>query len=275
MPTLAQAFNQLKDNLTIPKGLRQQVTERQTRIRTSLVKDPLINEIILGGSWARGTAITPLHDVDTLVVLRAPQKTCGETQSWLQGHVRQLYKDTEVRIQGRSIGIRFPDFSFDLVPTIAQEGGVYLIPTRDESWIQTNPRKAKDFAAERDRRCGQMAIPLVKMFKCWKRNQGLDIRSFHLEVLILRSLSEKPPSYAEGLWRSLRALPGELDKACPDPARLSPLDGYLSQEQLTAIKDAALRDADLIRRAIDLEGAGSSTQAITLCRQVIGTPFPG
>lgn len=276
MPTLAQAFNQFKDNLKVPDGLREQVTKRQTRLRTTLVQDPNISAVIIGGSWARGTRITPLNDIDLLVVLNKAPGDPQQTLEWLLEHASRLYKDTECRPQKRSIGIRFGDFGFDLVPAIPLSEGGYKIPTRDGHWLKTNPKKAQKFAGERDQASNQMAIPLVKMFKCWKRQHSLELRSFHLEVLVLKSLAGKPPSYAEGARRLFRALPGELEKPCYDPARLGRLDdGYLSKQGLDDALEAAERCASHLEQAIQADAKKQIAPALTLCRQVFGTPFPG
>lgn len=274
---LAQVFNQFKDNLKVRDGLREQVNNRQTRLRTELMARDEVTDVFLTGSWARGTRIEPLNDLDLFMVLKKAPGTSPQTLEWTRDRLRALYKDTEIRIQARSVGIRFQDFSFDVVPATPHinfpEGG-YVIPDGKGEWMRSNPKKHREFAGKRDQELGSMGIPLVKMFKCWKREHQLKIKSFHLEVMVLNLTSGKPTSYVEGARRVFCALPNQLELPCWDPARISRLDETLDASERARVAAAANEAATLLKAAQKLDGEKKYPEARALCRKVFGSPFP-
>ena len=275
--TLAQAFNQFRDNLKVREGLREQVNNRQTRLRNELMARDEVTDVFLSGSWSRGTRIEPLNDLDLFMVLKKAPGTSPQTLEWTRDRLAALYKGTTIRIQARSVGIRFQDFSFDVVPATPHanfpEGG-YVIPDGKGEWMRSNPKKHREFTGKRDQELGSMGIPLVKMFKCWKRAHDLKIKSFHLEVLVLNLANGKPDSYVEGARRIFCALPNQLGVPCWDPAKISRLDEYLDTSERARLQVAADAAAKMLKEAIKLDGEKKYPEALALCRQVFGTPFP-
>lgn len=276
MPNLAQAFNQFKENLNLSKNVRKQLTERQTKLRGALVKDPLINNVFISGSVARGTPIPPVNDLDLIAEFKQPKGSPRHTLDYMQALLSKIYPKATIRRQDKSIGIRFPDIAFDIVPGFHRAPKGLLIASSEEKWIPTDPKQHKIYAGQRDQACGQMAIPLVKMLKCWSRHKRLRIRSFHLETLILKNLDGKPSSYAEGARLLFATLANQMSNPCKDPAGLGRLDdGYRTSGEIELARNTAKQAAKDMKLAIALDASGDSNKAIKICREVFGTPFPG
>jgi len=270
--TLARAFETFRNNLNVSAGQQQQVAERHTRLIKLLQSTWGPGKIISIGSWKRGTAIPPVKDVDLMIVLSgvAPEQRSPDTiLSEIEAKLRTAYPDIPTRKQARSIGLRFQDFSFDIVPALAKASGGYHIPDRSDArgWIFTNPEKHGELTAQTDQRCGGMAIPMVKMLKSWNAHNTAGLRSFHLEVMVLRRLKQQPPSYAEGVQLAFENLARDVKESCGDPGGSdNRLDKYLPAYReglVMKLQDAATRMAQANR-----------TQSQETARSVFGSPFP-
>lgn len=270
--TLERSFEIFRNNLYFDPGLLQQVTERRGRLIGLLQSAWSPAKILPIGSWARGTAVPQLKDIDLMVVLngltpeqRTPSVILGDFESKL----RVGYQAISMRKQSRSIGLRFEDFAFDVVPALAKPSNGYHIPDLDDPrrWIFTNPEKHLELAVEADRRCGAMAIPLVKMLKVWNVNNTAGLKSFHLEVMVLRALKQQQPSYAAGAQLVFESLARDVKDPCGDPGGSdNRLDTYLQANRSAVVQkleDAARRMKEANR-----------IQSQELTRSIFGGPFP-
>lgn len=279
MPSLANAFNTFKDNLNIKSGKKEQVHCREKRLREALLEDPAIKEVFISGSYARGTAIAPLNDVDLMVVLTAKPEGPAVLKHQIESLIRPIYNDTiHIRSQNRSLGIRFEDIPFDIVPAVnhPDPNGGYWIADGYWNWLRTNPKKHKAFVQERSRQTNQRAIPLVKMIKCWNRTHNLRLKSFHLETLVLKHIQATNGAFVEACERIFRSIRVPLQNPCKDGANISDLSEYLRTDPyaLRQAQDACERASKLLREAIKDEKAGNISGALAKCREVFGHPFP-
>src|SRR5205814_7932574 len=95
--TLAQAFETFRTNLNLAPGQQQQITERRDRLIEHLQRTWGPAKIVPIGSYARGTSIPPVKDIDLMIVLagisaeqRAPDSVLGEIESKLKVHYRDI-----------------------------------------------------------------------------------------------------------------------------------------------------------------------------------------
>lgn len=277
MHTLAQAFERFRANLVLGAGQQQQISERRARLIPLLqetFQSPAVRPI---GSHARGTNTPPVDDIDLMLVLNRPRPAhprllLEELRDTLAG---KKYRD--VRLQNRSVGILFDDFRFDIVPALARSRGGYDIPdSKTGKWIFTNPEQHIELARQKDQATGAMAIPIVRMLKSWCRQKGIGLKSFHLEVMVLRALGRKPASYAEGTRDALGSVAQAVRSSCGDPGQSgNVLDTYLSPSQREQIARQCAEARDQLTSAIRLEQQGDAAGAIRLARAVFGHPFPG
>lgn len=276
MTTLAQTFDQFRRNLDLGAGQQQQISER----REPLIKEvqqtfrsPAVRPI---GSHARGTNIPPVGDIDLMLVL---ERSRSDTPTLLLAEVREALgkKYPNIRLQNRSVGILFRDFRFDIVPALRRPRGGYHIPdSQAGQFIFTNPEQHNEFAKRVDRETGAMAIPIVRMLKSWNRQQHIGLKSFHLEVMVLRALGTKPKSYIEGARDALRSMARAVRSSCGDPGESgNRLDTYLSDIERAHVSRQCEQASEQLTRAILLEQQGDLAEAIRLARAVFGSPFPG
>ena len=276
MPTLAQAFEQFRNNLAIKPGQQQQISDRRARLVPLLqqtFQSPAVRPI---GSHARGTNIPPVDDIDLMVVLERPRP---DHPRLLLDALRDTLagKYQGIRMQNRSVGILFGDFRFDIVPALARSRGGYDIPDSNTGkWIFTNPEKHNELAKQVDGNTGAMAIPTVRMLKSWRRQKGIGLKSFHLEVMVLRALGWKPAGYAEGTRDALGRMAQAVRSSCGDPGQSgNVLDTYLSSGERVQIAGQCAEARDRLTEAIRLQQQGDAAGAIRLARGVFGAPFPG
>lgn len=278
--TLAQAFEQLRSGLEMKATLKTHINQEQTRCREHLQKKWPGADIFFSGSYGRSTKIEPLNDVDLFVARRDSFPEIGKIptpgEALLQEllrHLQELFPG-QVRMQTRSIGITCSGFRMDVVPAFKRNGGGFFLADRSlpgPHWRFTDPRKQQQFTADQDRACGQMATPLVKMFKRWKAQQHLGLKSFHLEVMVLRSLSGKPISYPVGAQQVMEKLQYAIQKPCGDPGGSGgKLDDYLTDAQRHQIAERAQQHAQCLKEALVFDQAKQHAEALQRFRKVFG-----
>lgn len=156
----------------------------------------------LSGSYARGTAIYPLDDVDVIFEI---DPGCWEIPIFgkfpdpnmvlksFHRAIKGRYRDTGVRIQRRSVGLRLSHLDIDVVPAIAtRERGILLIPdTVEGEWISTGPIIHSEAGIKANHFQNKLFKPMVKLLKFW--NSGLPstarVKSFTIETIAVRIFS--------------------------------------------------------------------------------------
>lgn len=284
MGTLNDKFHEFGKRLTLSEGRQQQVSQRIQRI-ADLLQELRIGQSKKVGSFTRGTALPPVNDADLLLVLHSdfhrpgmlPYEALEKLKSELEARLRQ-----DCRVQPHSVGVRYQDFCIDVVPAYALPGAaLFKIPeinlgTRQGVWIDTNPAAHVSFAGQRDQVTGAMAIPIVRMLKCWNRNRQSSLKSIHLELMVLNGFQTKPSRYVEGAVLAFQAVATGLKQGCPDPANPGSLirSDYLSVKRREDLARAAEKAAATLKQAQDLERNGDIANAVALCYGVFGDPFP-
>lgn len=170
-------------------------------------------EIFQSGSYARGTSLSPVDDLDIIWVLpksyRKRHRKEIELRSLdpddiLEELANQLRNDygaedikVEIIVQNHSVGIYFEeeDFSIDIVPAIPHQENnfgqdMYLVPEGGTGWIESDPRgyiKANKILSDKNNSF-QLAVKFVKYWKknCKLKYPFLPLKSFHLEQIIYR-----------------------------------------------------------------------------------------
>ena len=279
----AQAFDKFLKEFVEPSGKQAEDAIRQEKaVREALQKALGPQEVFISGSYGRGTAIRPLHDIDLFFVL-PPDPGPASVQAYLQKFkkaIEDAFPGKQARLQAHSVNIEFTgsEIGFDVLPALkdATRPNVYRIPERDTSqWIQTNPRLHKEKLDEADQRAGSKLRPLIKLAKRWNRQHGKPLPSFHLEVMAWEAFRAPPPSLPEGLPLCFEFLAERVKSLCPDPAGLgSPIDSKLSPERRTDARQKLESAARKARQALEYEKHGNLKEAHPLWRDLLGTDFP-
>lgn len=286
MKTVAQAFHLAIQSLELSEAETGNISRQQNVVRDALRKQlGGIDRDILSGSYARRTAIRPLHDVDLFIILneKIHAGLRGPDPSPCLVAVRDAlargYPNKQAaRLQGRSVNIEFSGsgIGYDIVPAFANGPGAYRIPDRDrENWILTNPEVHRQTLVTANQRAGGKLVPLIKLAKHVNTGLGRPLRSFHLEVMSYEAFSGPPPSYPEGLAFLLTYLADRVLQTCRDPAGLGPnIDNGMDQPKRTrareALRGAAGRAGDAIQHSV----AGRLSEAHKCWRGLLGGIYP-
>lgn len=274
MTRLDDALQQFRANLKLRPGFTQQVNERRDRVFEILRARWRTPEVIPIGSYARGTVDRPLEDIDLMFVLE-PQATQARDPLGVLREVhaalRQYYPNT--RLQRRSVGLRFEDFSIDVVPVLATADAYQIadIEPNDQSqparWILTNPRAHTQRVATANQRTNGSAADLVAMLKSANRAHSTRLKSFHLEVMVLDALDagEIPSSgFPQAVHEALKALATRVNSACRDPAGAKArLDEYLDAVPRAEIARRYSNDAGTFAEAIRRDDVALARKVIS------------
>lgn len=165
-----------------------------------------IDDDYLSGSYARGTAIDPLEDVDIIFIIHPEffqsqlSKAIGfnpapaTVLNSFQAAIRYRYPDSSVVGQRRSVGLRMHHLHIDVVPAIADSSKrdhIWIPDKNENTWIISGPKVHADRATEVNQKHSGRFKPLVRLLKYW--NAGLpstaQVRSFTIETIATRIFS--------------------------------------------------------------------------------------
>jgi hypothetical protein len=162
------------------------------------------------GSFARGTAVTPIRDVDLIAVLGGITVDSSRTDPSPRGTLRaieaavqRLYHRDHVQanIQRRSVRIAFCSqhgpLRIDLVPAIPDDPktGMLWVPDRTlGKWIRSDPSTHTRRAAELDAGSDGQFSAVVQTLKRWMSDFGYGMlpKSVLLESLVAESFVGEP-----------------------------------------------------------------------------------
>ena len=285
MTTVANAFNQFIEKLEPTKAERTAADTQHADLAKKLgEKLPGVARYFLTGSYKRGTAIHPLHDVDLFLVLDdtthsklRSNPTPAPCLEMVQGALAKAYPDkASIRVQGRSVNISVAEVGYDVVPAFVHEKGGYLIPDRErKTWIRTDPKVHADVGIAANQRAGGMLNALIKAAKCWKDGHGKPLGSFHLEVMAYQAFSGTPKSYAEGLQALFAFVAKRVQTTCEEPAKLGAnVDQGMTKEQRDAITKQLETAATRAAEAIAHDVAGRTEKAHAIWRSLLGDDYP-
>lgn len=284
MKTPHVAMHDFLNSLELTDNQVDEASRQHRYLREQLQQRLFTQDNFLSGSYARSTAIRPLHDIDVFLVLDGRQyggphqerpETClGLVQQTLDG----MYPNKEHPIlQARSVNLAFSGtgIAYDVVPAFQDPTNpdVYWVPDRERNtWIPSNPKVHKAASKEANERAGKMLKPLIKAAKHWNTLAGKPLRSFHLEVLAYDAITSKPDSWPSGLASLLSSVAERVVLPCPEPAGLGPrLDEGVDTRRAQEVLREAAAVASLAR---DAAAAGRDGEAHALLRRLLGDAYP-
>lgn len=249
--SIACAFRQFSSNLEITGLQESTISTRQQNVRDAVAQDFAVLDTFLTGSYRRSTMIAPLSgaDIDVFVVLD-PKYHAAANQVRLLNSVmatlKKKYPTTpKIKPDGQAVTITFKDFKVDVVPGFYRKHGGYLIPDANLGrWISTDPKKHVELWSASNKSHGGSLIPLIKMIKCWNRNEGNLVRSFHLEVLVRQVLTGVGiTDYSSGARWVFDKMRAKVWTKVQDPAGYSddiaPFLSHLDAQRMIAALDRA------------------------------------
>ncbi len=301
MPTLNSLFETFLSNIEPDSDTRNEAIKAHELVRDWLASHESFGsvhvETFLAGSYRRKTSITPIKDVDIVVVCSMseydpenPKKLLDKLKSALDDNKK--YK-TRTSPRRRSIQIELSKIDMDIVPTVAPDGvdNPLLIPDRDATqWFRTNPKghiawtqalNANTLLSDSDR--GRF-VPLVKMARQWKRVQisARHPKGHLLEIIagyhhdpVARDWADVFVSWAErtttafAIYRQTESMP-----SFPDPGLAGEtIKTGMEQRDFNRFYDALSVTLTKARRARDL-ASSDLRSSVDLWRQIFGEAFP-
>jgi len=283
MWSVREAVEKFIQSLELTDKQREEVSRQHTLVREELRKRLNSKTDFLSGSYARKTAIRPLHDIDLFIVLKDITSPPSEYPDALLKQVRQALqplrpgKDLPI-LQQHSVHIGFSTsgIEFDVVPAFEMPSqNVYFIPERETGrWIRTNPRRHEDLSTQANERAGKKLKPLLKAVKHWNRHHGSSpLGSFHVEAMSYSAFPQPPAGYLEGLEALFSHLSQKVMLPCPDPAGLGPnVDAQMSATQRRASQQVLESAAGTLRLVIT-EEKSFPAQAHERLRKLFGSEY--
>lgn len=214
-PSPSYKEDQKTGHQTLRKRLREDADFKVIHVNT-----------FLQGSYARHTAVHPGKDVDIVVVtsLDPDLTTPTEANAKLGKILRKYYDD--VSPQNRSFCVSLSYVTMDVVlatsRALTKKSWLFetvrkadsfdaaddwttsplLIPDRDlGAWVETHPKAQLAWTTDLNTTCGGYFVPLVKMFKWWRKEtyqQPKYPKGYILERLAGECVDTTKRDHAEG-----------------------------------------------------------------------------
>ena len=281
-------------------------------LRKRLAEDegfkPIHVNTFLQGSYKRNTAIHPGKDVDIVVVtsLDPDRITPGEANAQL-GKVLRKYYD-KVALQNRSFCVSLNYVTMDVVLAVSRQlikqtwlfesirkadsldatadwtSAPLLIPDRDLGrWVESHPKAQLAWTTALNAACGGYFVPLVKMFKWWRKEtyqQPKYPKGYVLERLAGECVDASKRDHAEGFVRLLEAIvvkysayaPMSLVPSLPDPGVPSHNVAHrLSSDDFNTFMEKVERALPTARAAL---AETDNQKSADLWRRLFGEKFP-
>jgi len=205
-----------------------------------------------GGSKAKGTMIRDSYDLDIICYFESDDTSAGDTLKDIYDSVKKCL-DSTYYVEPKKSALRIETkeekvyFHIDVVPgryTDEKKEDVFLYQSNgDKDRLQTNLQKHINYVKD------SVLTDVIKLIKYWKIRNGLQIKTFILELLVIEILKDTEES--EGLdiclkkfWEQLKDKVDEIE--IEDPA--NPTGNDLSELFDDSIKDSL---SSLAKRALE------------------------
>ncbi len=287
-PAVQAAFEDFARELNLDGDERRDARERLTEITQHLVDEGVIADFFLQGSLARRTMISPLRDIDAVVILSPEHEHLrheGEGAHRAAGLVgdvlRRQYPNAAHDRSRHSVKLDLGEdtFSFDVVPafeSLDASDDVEIMDLDRGAWSSSNSRELIRVVAERDTWCDGAFVQQVRFVKHFVRRElGTDFPGLHVEAIAYGSVTERL-GHAEAVEMIILAgarLLGPL-QSYSDPTGRERLDVKLDtgvrERARQVFEGAARRVGDAMDQALE----GRDEQAISIFAGLFGEPFP-
>jgi hypothetical protein len=282
MTYVDDAFAGLKTNLEITVTERDLAVSRHHRIRDFIRQHWALTDDFITGSYDRHTKTKKLKDVDIFVVIDpdGPQGplangTGAAAVAALAEVIGKKWNDigsddTVVTVFYRGEEVA----SYEIAPAFATSDG-YKIPNGSD-WMNTNPHEHARLVTEKNKKCDDKFVPLVKMIKGMNRQAGEPLLpSFLIEVMALELVESPLGAYKDEVRFLLASMADQIVDDWPDPAHLGPNVNGSSNSWQRSQQQANLRTwLAAAEEAILLEAEGKERTAVDKWRELFGDRMP-
>lgn len=185
----------LLTNDQVTDGLTKQLGVRQCLQRAYYGQSTDNPPGFVVGSWGKRTAVRPPRDVDIffelpVAVYHRINGNAGNVQSQLlqevRGHLLGTYPQTAMRGDGQVVTVGFNTIAVEVVPAFRydDQGRFYMPDTNNGGrWKLVDPGAEIATIEAADRAANGNTRPLAQMLKTWKRECGVPLKSYQVELL--------------------------------------------------------------------------------------------
>jgi hypothetical protein len=275
------AFDDFDDELKLDPAERLRAEKCHNEITLLLIGADLIVKAFLQGSFARKTMISPLRDVDKVVILGDKLRglTPDQVMDRLQEVLAAAYPAVTFDRTRHSLKLDFGDdsFCFDVVPaweTNTDDDDV-LIANRDSGgWDRSNTRQLMRVVAERNKQTDGGFVHAVRMIKHLVAHQMDEIiPGLHVESLAYLGLTS-PMTYANACVTIIESAATWLAHGYNDPTGVDPISNRLTPEQRASAQAQFVAAAARATEAHKLAEAGDHDNATRVWHDIFGETFP-
>lgn len=242
---------------------RKALTERRKEVE-KILRDAFSESsptIRYGGSIAKDTMIKSSYDLDVIYYFPHEDNDAGKSlkeiyesaESALTPHYYVQRKGSSLRLKSRAIEDYGADFHVDVVPgrfTDDDKSDAYLYRSSgDKHRLKTNLQKHIDHVKDSG------LTRVIRLTKLWRVKNGLNIRSFVLELMVIEVLKssrskDKLDKCLTTLWEKLR---DDVDSiTVEDPA--NPTGNDLSELWNDSVKQSLSFAASTTLKLIEQSG---------------------
>jgi len=222
MSLVRDAFTVFLRKISPPETQIEAAERSNKALREFLGNDPYFGKRVLdsflNGSYARGTTVQPIKDVDIIVVV-GPDWLESEPElamESLRSKLSQRYDSRRSRRRRRAVRITLSDIQLDVVLAVARDGleQPLRIPDREvEQWIVTHPKRQLQLIRSLAGATKWNYSRLVRLLKAWARARVAAAdrpRSFVLECAAYHLLSMRPNDFVREIEESFATLLHQL-----------------------------------------------------------------
>jgi hypothetical protein len=302
--SLAAAFDAMQENVNADPLQVEEARQRREMFQYAFGGEPDAETSVPTGSLARGSQIEPINDVDLLWVYDpsghadwgVPGNSAQAALEYTRDQVKRLLGSEEAlidlfgdagrymkwvrhtRLQHHAVKCFLDDpdddgaFTVDVVPALRREPNGFLIPeTSSDDWIATDPVYLIERVLERHRGYGDgQFVGLLRVLKCWAKDNGKVIKGLTAEVLALSHLADAERPLA--LARFFQAALEHIHEPILDPAGLcGEVQPGLDRDKAEALLQDA---AELSARAVTAAQRGKDDEAQCIWRKIFGEVMP-
>lgn len=201
---VTKRFSDFNGELLVTTQQRDDAVGKAVRIAEILQRayynsDDALANLLIVGSWGKGTQVRPSNDLDMMFAL--PRHVFerfdayqGNKQSALladvRGHLTVPNARTDIRADGQVVVVDYQTITIEVVPVLPKGDGQVIMPdTRNGGrWKTADPLAQIRRIEAVDNHLRGHLRPLTRMMKQWRRERNVPIKSFLLELLCVEFL---------------------------------------------------------------------------------------
>lgn len=280
--TVDAGFDEMLRRQTLTPNQQSVAQTRVAALKTFFSKQfSMAEEAFATGSYARGTICADQRDIDIMapVAYEYWERYQDRSQDFLymvRDKLNTGYQTTGVSSKQIAVTLDFRIIAADVVPCFKRKGGGYLMPNGKGGWLSTNPREHIVLVGNADSAHKGRLKPLIRLMKAWNLANGNHLRSFHVEMLIMKMWNDLEVGSWSHSVKAMLAVMGTWVKApAYDPWKDDlQIDSYLSSDDRALVVRMLNEDATRSAEAEELRKQNRISDAFERWNVVYRQKFP-